>query len=376
MRKHGRAMIEGAGLLLVGLLLFLFPEESVAAAREDFPLCGCADPVSVSFFVLSSLLISTGLAGLCARPLESFMRPLFGVGGAGAAALSLGLIGGYPVGARTVAQLVQRRECSQTEARRLSLFCNNCGPAFFIGAAGVGVFGAKEAGFLLLGANLTAAVLLGILFHVFGKETAQEETRKRERPAHSPLTTEFPQCVRNAFSSTLGVCAYVILFSVLTRLADCSGLLPFLVNVLSSLLPGENAPVLCRSFCVGLMELSTGTAAIRDGVSSLCRCLWRRLSWDGVVCQYTASLCPFGGRPGVPSGPYLRAKFLHGLLSAGITALATLLFPLSLPAMAPRHAFGGPQPAWTGSSGPLGNGWYLFFLLRPEKSGKVKKHPL
>ena len=50
------------------------------------------------------------------------------------------------------------------------------------------------------------------------------------------------------FSSTLGVCAYVILFSVLTRLADCSGLLPFLVNVLSSLLPGENAPVLCRSF--------------------------------------------------------------------------------------------------------------------------------
>ena len=234
MRKHGRAMIEGAGLLLVGLLLFLFPEESVAAAREGISLCvDVLIPSLFPFFVLSSLLISTGLAGLCARPLESFMRPLFGVGGAGAAALSLGLIGGYPVGARTVAQLVQRRECSQTEARRLSLFCNNCGPAFFIGAAGVGVFGAKEAGFLLLGANLTAAVLLGILFHVFGKETAQEETRKRERPAHSPLTTEFPQCVRNAFSSTLGVCAYVILFSVLTRLADCSGLLPFLVNVLS-----------------------------------------------------------------------------------------------------------------------------------------------
>ena len=190
MRKHGRAMIEGAGLLLVGLLLFLFPEESVAAAREGISLCvDVLIPSLFPFFVLSSLLISTGLAGLCARPLESFMRPLFGVGGAGAAALSLGLIGGYPVGARTVAQLVQRRECSQTEARRLSLFCNNCGPAFFIGAAGVGVFGAKEAGFLLLGANLTAAVLLGILFHVFGKETAQEETRKRERPAHSPLTT-------------------------------------------------------------------------------------------------------------------------------------------------------------------------------------------
>lgn len=97
MRKHGRAMIEGAGLLLVGLLLFLFPEESVAAAREGISLCvDVLIPSLFPFFVLSSLLISTGLAGLCARPLESFMRPLFGVGGAGAAALSLGLIGGYP----------------------------------------------------------------------------------------------------------------------------------------------------------------------------------------------------------------------------------------------------------------------------------------
>ena len=378
MRKHGRAMIEGAGLLLVGLLLFLFPEESVAAAREGISLCmDVLIPSLFPFFVLSSLLISTGLAGLCARPLESFMRPLFGVGGAGAAALSLGLIGGYPVGARTVAQLVQRRECSQTEARRLSLFCNNCGPAFFIGAAGVGVFGAKEAGFLLLGANLTAAVLLGILFHVFGKETAQEETRKRERPARAPLTTEFPQCVRNAFSSTLGVCAYVILFSVLTRLADCSGLLPFLVNVLSSLLPGENAPVLCRSFCVGLMELSTGTAAIRDGVSSPLSLPLAAfiLGWGGLSDALPVSALLAGGR-GTIRALSLRAKFLHGLLSAGITALVMLLFPPLAACNGPRHAFGGPQPAWTGSSGPLGNGWNLFFLLRPEKSGKVKKHPL
>ena len=376
MRKHGRAMIEGAGLLLVGLLLFLFPEESVAAAREGISLCvDVLIPSLFPFFVLSSLLISTGLAGLCARPLESFMRPLFGVGGAGAAALSLGLIGGYPVGARTVAQLVQRRECSQTEARRLSLFCNNCGPAFFIGAAGVGVFGAKEAGFLLLGANLTAAVLLGILFHVFGKETAQEETRKRERPAHSPLTTEFPQCVRNAFSSTLGVCAYVILFSVLTRLADCSGLLPFLVNVLSSLLPGENAPVLCRSFCVGLMELSTGTAAIRDGVSSPLSLPLAAfiLGWGGlsVHCQ---SL-PFWREAGVPSGPYLRARFLHGLLSAGITALATLLFPLSLPAMAPVTPLAAPSllgqevlALW----GMAGIYFFFFDQKRVEKSKSTR----
>lgn len=56
MRKHGRAMIEGAGLLLVGLLLFLFPEESVAAAREGISLCvDVLIPSLFPFFVLSSL---------------------------------------------------------------------------------------------------------------------------------------------------------------------------------------------------------------------------------------------------------------------------------------------------------------------------------
>lgn len=311
MRKHGRAMIEGAGLLLVGLLLFLFPEESVAAAREGISLCvDVLIPSLFPFFVLSSLLISTGLAGLCARPLESFMRPLFGVGGAGAAALSLGLIGGYPVGARTVAQLVQRRECSQTEARRLSLFCNNCGPAFFIGAAGVGVFGAKEAGFLLLGANLTAAVLLGILFHVFGKETAQEETRKRERPAHSPLTTEFPQCVQaTLFPLPWGSVPMYSLFG----LADWQ-IVPGLVALSGQrtfqFASWRKRPCFVPEFLCwpyGAFHRYRGHKGW--GIFPFGRCLWRRLSWDGVVCQYTASLCPFGGRPGYHPGPISALNF-------------------------------------------------------------------
>lgn len=59
MRKHGRAMIEGAGLLLVGLLLFLFPEESVAAAREGISLC--ADVLIPSLFPFFVLLLSFDL---------------------------------------------------------------------------------------------------------------------------------------------------------------------------------------------------------------------------------------------------------------------------------------------------------------------------
>ena len=116
---RGRIWAEGLGLAGLGGLLFAFPTESLQAAREGVSLClELLVPSLFPFFVLSSLLISTGLAGLCARPLTRWMEPLFGVGGAGAAALVLGLVGGYPAGARAVAQLVERGECSREEAGR------------------------------------------------------------------------------------------------------------------------------------------------------------------------------------------------------------------------------------------------------------------
>lgn len=331
------SLTAGWGLLvLFAVLLFSFPGESAEAARRGIKLClELLIPSLFPFFVLSSLLISTGLAGLCARPLGKLMSPIFGVGGSGAAALILGAVGGYPVGARTLAQLVERGECSPGEARRLSLFCNNCGPAFFIGAAGAGVFGSKEAGFLLLGANFFAAVIIGLSLRVFcGKAGGKSPGTQGSVPLSS-LSVQLPECVRSSFASTLNVCAYVILFSILTALADCSGLLPGLAQTLSSLLPMEQADALCRSFLVGLLELSTGTSSLGDAVVSpgalpLAAFI---LGWGGlsVHCQ---SL-PFWRKAQVPPGPYLGAKLVQGVVSAVLAAVGAMLFPLTLPVMAP-----------------------------------------
>mgnify|MGYP000105087107 FL=1 len=86
---------------------------------------------------------------------------------------------------------------------------------------------------------------------------------------------------------------------------------------------------------MGFLEISTGTAALQGAVDApgalpLAAFL---LGWGGlsVHCQ---SL-PFWRAAGVRPGPYLRAKFLQGMLAAGITMLASACLPLSVPAMAP-----------------------------------------
>ena len=251
MRKRYITWIEGVGLFLAGTLLFLFPAQSAQGAKTGVTLClELLIPALFPFFVLSSLFISTVLAQACSRPLEGMIRRLFGVSGPGAAAFFLGLIGGYPAGARAVAQLTEQGACSQREAQRLSLFCNNCGPAFFLGAVGVGVFQCKNAGFLLLGANLLAALLIGLLTNLL---LGTVETHAQPASANIKRAScfeVFPDCVRSAFSATLGVCAYVILFSVVAALADCTGLLPTVGSFIGQLLACSDGALMGRSLCM------------------------------------------------------------------------------------------------------------------------------
>lgn len=374
MRKRYITWIEGVGLFLAGTLLFLFPEQSAQGAKTGVTLCSeLLIPALFPFFVLSSLFISTGLAQACSRPLEKIIRRLFGVSGPGAAAFCLGLIGGYPAGARAVAQLTEQGACSQREAQRLSLFCNNCGPAFFLGAVGVGVFQCKNAGFLLLGANLLAALLIGLLANLLlgtVKTHAQPASASIKRASCFEV---FPDCVRSAFSATLGVCAYVILFSVIAALADCTSLLPTMGSFIGQLLPCSDGALLGRSLCMGFLEISTGTAALQGSeYTTLALPLAAfLLGWGGlsVHCQ---SL-PFWRQSGVQMRPYLKAKLLQGALSAGFTALGMLLLPFSLPAMAQAEPMFLPTlPVREITALWLLSGVYFFFCP-PKKSGKKKK---
>ena len=116
--------------------LLLLPEVSAQAARDAMLLCAqTLIPSLFPFFVLSSLLIACGASELLSALLSPLMRPLFGLSGTGAAALALGLCGGYPVGARTAAELVENGALSQEEGERLLALCNNAGPGFLSACA-------------------------------------------------------------------------------------------------------------------------------------------------------------------------------------------------------------------------------------------------
>ena len=258
-----------------GLGLFLAEAGFVrAAAAEALSLCArSVIPALFPFLVVSSLLLSLGLGELLSPMLAGLMEPLFRVDGVGSSALLLGLVGGYPIGAKTAADLYRGGRLSRPEAERLLAFCNNSNPVFLISVLGVGVFGSVRAGVWLWLIHLLSALLTGLLFRNHGGPARRQAGGTAAFQAVS-LSAAFVAAVRESLSGMLSVCAFVTFFYVLARpLASLGGWLgPVLVGLtelfsLTPLLRPDRFGFILASAMAGWGGLSVlcQTAAVLEG---------------------------------------------------------------------------------------------------------------
>lgn len=262
------------------------------AVRRGLTLCArSVIPALFPYFVVSGLFISLGFADEVGRRLEPLTRRLFGVGGAGASAFFLGLLGGYPVGGRTVGQLYRAGRLSKDEAERLLAFCNNAGPSFILGVVGVGCFGSLRTGVYLYLVHAFSAVLVGILFR---KKAPVSGQKVRYSAAFEPIAA-FVRAVGEAAEGMVRLCGFVVFFLVILALiTDLTGL---------------NHPVL-----LGFVELTSGVTAL-DGSRGNLAWAAALLGWGGLsVHGQTAAVL---SDTDLGLGRYFLGKILQAIFSAG-----------------------------------------------------------
>ena len=264
------ARLRGAAALFFpvffGAALLLFPDVSATAAREGVTLClQTVLPSLFPFFVLSSLLVQSDVPRLLSRAMAGVMYPLFGVSGAGASALILGLLGGYPVGARTVAELYGRGEIGQEESEHLLAFCNNSGPGFFLGVCGTAVFSSARAGMYLYLIHVGAALVTGVLL----RRDLGLPRRKAVSRQRAPF--DLAAAVQGSFAAVGSVSAFVIFFMVLLRLLS-------LVPALAAL------PPLPRAALFGFVEMTNGVNALPATRAGFVLCA-AIMNWGGLSVQ-------------------------------------------------------------------------------------------
>lgn len=328
-----RDLFWGLGLLLWVTGLLCWPQEVIEAGQQGLTLCASTlIPSLFPFFVLSSLLVSLNLTRYPGRWLEKAMKPLFGVSGSGASALLLGMVGGYPVGAKTVAELYASGQCTKPEAQRLLLFCNNAGPAFFLGVVGGSILKSVKLGLLLWLCHMAGALLLGFfaerLIPLRKKPSPHVSTAPCAKSTPSSAIV-FVDAVKKSFLSVLNICAFVVLFGILLTLCRLAGLFDLLTLSCTTVRSVDAVQALFS----GLIELSNGIAALPIRPLSLTLPLAAFLLGWGGICVHCQTVSVLSGS-GLSVLPYLCAKLLHGLLSALLCMCISGFLPQAVTAMA------------------------------------------
>lgn len=268
-------------ILIVALfacLLLIFSSTAINAATDAMKLCARSlVPSLFPFFVCSNLLVNLGGAYFLSKLFSPLMIPLFGLNGSCSLALIMGYISGYPVGAKTAADLYLNGSCLKYEAEKMLAYCNNCGPMFIIGALGSGMLGDSSVGLMLYISHIISSVIVAFIFR--GKSPCRYKVisapSERQNISFGEL---FSQAISSSVSLTLTVCGFVILFGIAVSFAESLGV----ISALSSL--GIDYSV-CKSMFYGLFECSGGCREIVSAIKSPIACymlLSSVLAWSGI----------------------------------------------------------------------------------------------
>lgn len=310
MKRRQTAVFAGAAALLTALVLFA--GQTKAAAADALRLCGTTlIPSLFPFYAATNLMLSAGIPPLGTFA-ERWMRHFFHLPAEAAPAMLLGLLGGYPLGAAAAAELYRNGTLTQDEAVYLSGFANNAGPAFIIGAAGLAVFGSVGAGMLLYTIHAASAVITGILLRGNGNPVIKKRRSipSKVRPATQLLTAG----ISSAAANMLSICAFVILFSVVSSLLFSFPPIRMLTDRCVPVLPAA------RALLSGVLELSGGILALRTVPSSDALIAASFLLGFGGICVFcqTASVLDAAG---LPSGQCFRAKLIQGCVAASLAGI-------------------------------------------------------
>lgn len=301
-------------LLILPILcgLILFPQAASSGAAEALRLCGVSlIPALFPFMILCKLTISLGLIPQGGRQSDRLLRRLFGVGGEVLTPLLLSFIGGYPVGVAAICEQYKAGCLSKGSAERALRFCNNSGPAFFLGIIGSQLFQDSHAGLLLYLIHVFAALLTGYLT---AAPAVPVTPAKHPEKARISFGTAFLDAVSDSCSAILKICSLVITFRVLLRLIEATALFQLLPDGASTLLAGT-------------LELTCGILALQPSRASfLLAALF--MGWGGLcVHMQAASLY----RPlGLIPKKYYLSKLLHGILSLLLAWICLSPSPLRL----------------------------------------------
>ncbi len=306
------------------VFLILFSSDNLVAAKNGLFLWAfCVVPSLLPFFIATELLSYTNIVSILGKFLNKFMRPVFNVPGEGAFALIMGIISGYPVGAKIVINLKKQGICTVEECERLLSFTNNSGPLFIIGTVGVSLFSSSKTGFKLFFVHIISCLLVGFIFRWWKSSYNTHSFKWRHSEASNiddlsfnNLGAVLSDSIQSAIRLVVTIGGFVVLFSVIVSMLNSSKILNILSIFLNPFLSILKIPeTYSESIITGIIEVTNGVklAALGQTPFSIIICSFL-LGFGGI--SVLLQVLSITSQAKISIKPYILGKFLQACFSA------------------------------------------------------------
>ena len=335
--------------ILYLFFLVLFTKSNFNAAKKGITLwANNVVPSLFPFFVAVELLKHTNLIYFLSIKLDKYMKPIFNLPGVASFPFVMGLISGYPVGAKIVSDLYSNNLCTQKESERMLAFTNNSGPLFIIGTVGCSFYSNTSIGILLLISHILSSICVGIILGIISriKSATNKFTANSTQSASANNFSSLLQddiriadlggilgsAIVSAIKSILMIGGFVTIFSVILSILNSTKILTIISYFISNIFH------INPDYIVGLL---TGFLEFTNGLYKISTINNKMLSINLIISSF---IIGFGGisvtlqvlniisKNKLSIKTYIFGKLLHGTISALFTflILSIPIFSLNL----------------------------------------------
>lgn len=297
-------------VILFGVGLIAFSSSNINTVNNSLDLfLNAVFPSLFPFLIVSELISHTFVISLISSKFEKIMPAVFNVSAIGAYPFVMGLISGYPVGAKIVANLRAENKITRSDGDKLLIFTNNAGPLFIVGSIGTSIYLNSSIGFLLYIVHFISCIVTGIAFgHLYKLNYRDYAPTSSKELEFSTLGEIVGDTIKKAFHTLSIVCGFVILFSLIISMLQVSGILSFIGNTWTEYV------------IFGILEITSGIKLISTISDTV-------LPLQIIV---TSFLLGFGGfsvllqvwsvisKTDLSIKPYILGKIFNGIISAMI----------------------------------------------------------
>lgn len=246
MIKLKKKFIIYSSICIILISLIIVPQYAFNSAKEGLLLWfNIIIPSLLPFIIISNLIIKLGLVKYISAIFSPIMKRLFHLPGAAGYAYLLGMLSGYPMGAKITADLFEKKYLTKNQAQYLLAFCNNASPMFVLGFVSVGVLNVGHIGFYLLIILYVSSFITGMIFRFIYQPNINSIKKTHKYSSAKSYKTSFKifdECIIDAIDLIVRIGGYVIFFSIILSLI---AIIPF-------------APEVVKNFVLGFIEVSNG----------------------------------------------------------------------------------------------------------------------